>query len=140
VGRPGRILLLHVVGVNQKIGIVLRGWSTPKPADKLVYIFVALESMLLRNSNEPLGKNIGERMAFLIGNSLESRKAVVANVDAIYEIRSSFLHHGEHVEDLEVFSTFMLNAWTCFTVLLENANRYQTRDQLIAALEDRKLA
>jgi hypothetical protein len=131
---------LHVVGVNQKIGIVLRGWSTPKPADKLVYIFVALESMLLRNSNEPLGKNIGERMAFLIGNSLESRKAVVANVDAIYEIRSSFLHHGEHVEDLEVFSTFMLNAWTCFTVLLENANRYQTRDQLIAALEDRKLA
>ena len=30
----------------------------------------------------------------------------------------------------------MLNAWTCFTVLLENADRYQTREQLLAALED----
>src|SRR5439155_23752510 len=54
-------------------------------ADKLVYVLVGLESVLLRNSNEPLGKNIGERMAFLVGDSLDSRQAVVANVDEIYK-------------------------------------------------------
>jgi hypothetical protein len=111
-----------------------------EPADKLVYILVALESMLLRNENEPIGKNIGERMAFLVGNSLESRKAVVSNAAETYRLRSSFLHHGNSVSDLEVLSTFMLNAWSCFTALLENASRVQARDQLIAALEDRKMA
>jgi len=65
-----------------------------EPADKLVYILVAIESMLLRNSNEPLGKNIGERMAFLIGNSVESRKAALSNVEDTYRLRSSFLHHS----------------------------------------------
>ena len=111
-----------------------------EPADKLVYILVALESVLLRNTNEPLGKNIGERMAFLVGRSLEDRKAVVANVDEIYKLRSLFIHHGHSVSDLSALSTFMLNAWTCFTVLLANMDRYNTRDQLIAALEDRKMA
>jgi hypothetical protein len=110
-----------------------------EPADKLVYILVALESMLLRNENEPIGKNIGERMAFLVGNSLEARKAVVSNAVETYRLRSSFIHHGHSIQDLDALSTFMLNAWTCFTVLLRNASRYQTRDQLITALEDRKM-
>jgi hypothetical protein len=84
-------------------------------------------------------KNIGERMAFLIGDSLESRKAVVANVDEIYKLRSSFIHHGGSVEEVELLSTFMLNAWTCFSVLLENVDRYREKNDLIAALEERKL-
>jgi len=108
-------------------------------ADKLVYVLVGLESVLLRNSNEPLGKNIGERMAFLVGDSLESRQAVVANVDEIYKVRSSFIHHGGAFEKIELLSSFMLNAWTCFTALLENADRYRTKNDLIAALEERKL-
>jgi hypothetical protein len=111
-----------------------------EPADKLVYILVALESMLLRNENEPIGKNIGERMAFLVGDSLESRKAVVSNAAQTYRLRSSFIHHGNSINHLEVLSTFMLNAWSCFTSRLESAGRFQTRDQLIAALEDRKMA
>jgi hypothetical protein len=110
-----------------------------EPADKLIFILVAVESMLLRNSNEPIGQNIGERMAFLIGNSLETRKAVVANVDEVYRLRSSFIHHGNSISDLEVLSTFMLNAWTCFVNLLQNADQFQTKDELIAALEDRKM-
>jgi hypothetical protein len=111
-----------------------------EPADKLIFILVAVESMLLRNSNEPIGQNIGERMAFLIGNSLETRKAIVANVDEVYRLRSSFIHHGNSISDLEVLSTFMLNAWTCFVNLLGNADHFQTKDALISALEDRKLS
>jgi Apea-like HEPN len=80
------------------------------PADKLVYILVGLESVLIRNSNEPLGKNIGERMAFLVGDTVDSRKAVLANVDEIYKLRSSFIHHGGAVKRPELLSTFMLNA------------------------------
>lgn len=113
---------------------------TIDPSDKLVYILVAVESMLLRNTNEPLGKNIGERMAFLVGNSLEARKAVASNVDDIYRLRSSFIHHGNSVEDLDVLSEFMLNAWTCFVVLLGNKDQFGTKDELISALENMKFS
>jgi len=120
--------------------IYSRNSTAIEAADKLIYILVAVESMLLRNSNEPIGQNIGERMAFLIGNSLETRKAVVANLDEVYRLRSSFIHHGDSIGDLEALSTFMLNAWTCFVNLLGNADRFQTKDELISALEDRKLS
>ena len=42
--------------------------------------------------------------------------------------------------DLDLLSKFMLNAWTCFNVLLVHMDRYQTKDQLIRVLEDRKMA
>jgi len=110
------------------------------PADKLVYILVAVESLLLRNENEPIGKNIGERMAFLIGDTLETRKGVLANATEAYRLRSSFIHHGNTIQDLETLSTFMLNAWTCFYNLIMGIDRYQTKDDLIRALEDRKMS
>jgi integrase len=54
--------------------------------------------MLLRTSNEPITKNIGKRMAFLIGTSVEERMAIVQNVDAAYRIRSKFIHQGNSVD------------------------------------------
>jgi len=111
-----------------------------EPADKLVYILVGLESMLLRGENEPLAKNVGERLAFLVGESKEKRIAVNENAVEVYRHRSGFIHHGRSIKDLDVLTTFMLNAWTCFNVLLVNMDRYQTKGQLIDALEDRKMA
>jgi hypothetical protein len=147
---PNVLERLHILAANQQrtafqetlygaLLIYSRNSVAIAPADKLVYILVGLESVLIRNSNEPLGKNIGERVAFLVGDSLESRKAVVANVDEIYKLRSSFIHHGGSVEHVELLTTFMLNAWTCFSVFLQNADRYRTKADLISALDERKL-
>jgi hypothetical protein len=77
-----------------------RNSTVSEISDKLVFVVVSLESMLLRDSNEPITKNIGERMAFLIGTSVEEREAIIQNVDAAYRIRSKFIHHGNSV-------------WTC---------------------------
>jgi hypothetical protein len=82
----------------------------------------------------------GERLAFLVGESKEKRIAVKENAVEIYRHRSGFIHHGRSIKDLGVLSTFMLNAWTCFNFLLVNMDRYQTKDQLIDWLEDRKMA
>jgi len=109
-------------------------------ADKLVYILVAIESILLRGENEPLGKNVGERLAFLIGETKEKRVAIKDNVLEIYGHRSAFIHHGHSIEDLDLLATFMRNSWTCFNVLLVYMDHYQTKGQLIDALEDRKMA
>jgi hypothetical protein len=120
--------------------IYSRNSAAIEPADKLIYILVALESVLLRNENEPLGKNIGERLAFLVGNSLQTRKEVLANAVEIYRLRSAFIHHGHSIQDIEVLQTFMLNVWTCFNNLLVNVVQFKTKDELIASLEDRKMA
>jgi hypothetical protein len=61
-------------------------------SDKLVFTLSALESMLLRDNSEPIQKNIGERMAFLIGQTAQERKGIVKNIDEIYRIRSAFVH------------------------------------------------
>lgn len=112
---------------------------TANPADKLVYILVALESLLLKDRNEPIQKNIGERLAFLIGETLEARKAIVSNTAAAYELRSAFVHHGESPDDIAVLKTFLLNAWTGLYNLIFAVERFPTKLALIQALEDRKL-
>lgn len=111
-----------------------------EPADKLIYILVALESILLRNESEPIGQNVSERMAFLSGDSLATRKAILANAKEVYRLRSAFVHHGQSIKDVEALSTFMLNAWTCFYNLIMTADRYQTKDNLILAIENRKMS
>jgi len=111
-----------------------------EPADKLVYVLVALESILIQNETEPITKNLGERMAFLIGKDVEGRRAVIANVSDTYRLRSSFVHHGNSIEDLETLSKFMVNAWSCFHNLVFHQDRLKTKEELIAALENRKLA
>jgi len=111
-----------------------------EPADKLVYVLVALEAMLIQNETEPITKNLAERMAFLIGKDVDSRRAVIANVSETYRLRSLFVHHGNSIEDLETLSKFMVNAWSCFHNLAFYQDRVTTKEELIAALEDRKLA
>jgi hypothetical protein len=108
-------------------------------ADKLVYILASLESMLLRNDSEPIQKNIGERMAFLIGPTVEARKAIIANVLETYARRSSFVHHGQGIDATDTLAIFMLNTWTCFYRMLELSSQFETKDALIQSLEDRKL-
>jgi hypothetical protein len=111
-----------------------------EPADKIVYLFAALESLLLRNDNEPITKNLGERMAFMCGKDVISRKAIVANASDTYKLRSEFVHHGNAVGDLETLGVFMVNVWTCFYNALFWQDRIREKDQLITALEDRKMA
>jgi hypothetical protein len=53
-----------------------------------------------------------DELAFLIGESKEKRIAIKDNVVEIYRHRSGFIHHGRSIKDLDLLSTFMLNAWT----------------------------
>lgn len=108
--------------------------------DKLVFAFSALEAMLLRDGNEPIQKNLGERMAFLIGDSLEARKRVIANIGDVYKIRSAFVHHGKTSRNIETVDEFLRGAWSTFSKLLDVQGKYTTKAELIEALEDRKLA
>ena len=109
-------------------------------SDKLVFALSALESMLLRDSNEPIQKNLGERMAFLIGQTAEERKSIVKNIDETYRIRSAFVHHGQTARHVETVNRFLVNAWTTFSRLMDLSIKYKTKAALIGALEDLKMS
>jgi hypothetical protein len=109
-------------------------------SDKLVFVLVSLESLLLKDGSEPITKNIGERMAFLVGQTVGERKAVIKCVTETYQVRSKFIHHGETVDDSVVVERFFELAWQCLRSLLHRRNDFKTKAALIEELENRKLA
>jgi hypothetical protein len=98
-------------------------------SDKLVFTLSALESMLLRDGNEPIQKNLGERMAFLIGESSQARKDIVKDVEAVYRIRSAFVHHGQTARHVETVDRFLISAWTTFSRLMDLSVRYKAKSR-----------
>lgn len=110
--------------------------------DKLVYILVALESVFLRDKNEPIGSNIRDRIAFFVGASKEERKEIAEVLSRAYDIRSAYLHHGKpialkHLADLERFTQI---SWQSIAklILVAGKNPQATKESLFRALDDLK--
>jgi hypothetical protein len=108
-------------------------------SDKIVFTLSALESMLLVG-NEPIQQNLGERIAFLIGQSPQGRKDIVKNIREVYRIRSAFVHHGQTARHVGIVDQFLVNAWTTFSRLMDLSILYKTKEALIGAIEDRKMS
>lgn len=111
-------------------------------AHKLVFVVAAAESIFLKNSSEPIQKNLGERMAFLIGEAIEERRKVIQNVDEFYRVRSGLIHHGRDIQEgqKDIVDEFFFNVWFSFVRLLRNLDQWKTRDEMFSFLENRKLA
>lgn len=109
-------------------------------ADKLVYILVALESILLKDSNEPIQQNLSERMAFLIGRSVTHRKEIIQTTKNVYGLRSSFIHHGASISEYGVLEKFMEDAWHAVIQLIVASAHFKTKQDFINMLDERKLS
>lgn len=112
-------------------------------ADKLVYILVALESLLLKDGNEPIQKSLGERMAVLVGRTVDERLAIIKNVMDTYRLRSQFIHHrqGIGIDDVQTLQTFMANTWTClYAIAVGNSNLFDSKQKFLDALERVRLS
>jgi hypothetical protein len=120
--------------------IYSRNSTTTDPASKLVFILVALESVLLKDSSEPIQGNLGERMAFIIGSTLEERREIVRTVKKTYGMRSEFIHHGQSPDDIEIFQRFLGYAWSCLLQLLRLRDKFTSRIELLGQLDDMKLS
>lgn len=113
------------------------------PFDKLLYIIIALESILLKNETESITQNLSERVAFAITKKtdIDERKNIVKTIKYIYLIRSKFLHHGKQtIEEIEEINKFLTIAWRMFVVLTQNISNFETKDDFIKELEDLKFS
>lgn len=110
-------------------------------SDRLIYTLVALETIFLKDANEPIQDNISLRMAFMHPVSVEERKLIIKNVKDVYALRSSFIHHGKSISsgDLETLKKFMFDTWLSLTELISLATKDITKQQFFEELENRRV-
>ncbi|MGD0695635.1 MAG: hypothetical protein ABSB82_12355 [Terriglobia bacterium] len=109
------------------------------PVNRLVHILAAVESILLRDNNEPIQKNIGERLAFVVGVTPEERMAIRDNATRVYGLRSAFLHHGRAFDEMDALENFMGYVWRGFVALIYDQDKFRSKEELVEALERRKM-
>jgi hypothetical protein len=113
---------------------------TSEPIEKVIYVLSSLESMLLKNENEPIQQNLAERIAMFTATELTKRKQIISNIKATYSVRSRYLHHGHLRSELETIREFLMNAWVFYALLLGNAQKFSTRLEFVSAIDDAKLS
>ncbi|MGL5874363.1 MAG: hypothetical protein ACRC2R_18660 [Xenococcaceae cyanobacterium] len=113
---------------------------TADPIEKVVYILSSLESILLKNENEPIQQNLAERIAVFIAQQLDERKSIIKTIKSVYGVRSRYLHHGHTSSELELISDFLKHVWVFFIMLLANVDAFLTQEEFVNAIDDRKLA
>lgn len=113
---------------------------TADPVEKIVYILASLESVMLKNANEPIQQNLAERVAVFTARELKVRKFIIKTIKSVYGIRSKYLHHGHVSSELELVSDFMIQVRMFFIKLLANVDLFRTQEQFVNAIDDHKLA
>jgi Apea-like HEPN len=120
------------------LGIYSKSCIAQSFTDKLLYAVLTLECVLLKDERESLQKHIGERMAFMIGKSLEHRIAIVANYKQAYALRSGAVHHGREVTEEEILNEFMPNAWFTLNWIVGVMGRFKCKQEMIEYIDDMK--
>lgn len=104
--------------------------------DKLFYMLVALEMLLLKSDTESIQSAIGDRLAFLMCRSIDDRIHVVKLVQKVYEIRSKWVHHGEQpIGKTKLLNEFVRLAWDFLIALVRNHDKFVTHADFISHIE-----
>ncbi len=126
--------------VLEALLLFTRSALTRELSERLLYMIVALETLLLRDRSEAIAQNIAERVAFLVATKAADRQQVVAHVKAAYGLRSEFVHHGATVEEMQTVQNFMHHAWDFFNAALRNSSKFKTRDELFELIDHLKFS
>jgi hypothetical protein len=115
-----------------------RGLLSTDFQDRVVFAVVSLETLLLKNSSEPLMANGANRVAYLAYRDKASRKKAKDTLVKAYTVRSGFLHHGARkAEDWELLMDLQHLVWAALQNVFPRINQgCKTRDDLLDALED----
>lgn len=126
--------------VLESISHYAHGVASPAPQDRLVHALVAVESLLLRNKNEPIQAKLGQRMAMLTAQDLASRKAAVKRLQTGYALRSAFVHHGVKPDNVREANEVLRLCWTTLDTVATNTKRFNSRQALLDAIDDALLS
>ncbi|MBZ0111967.1 MAG: hypothetical protein K8J08_05880, partial [Thermoanaerobaculia bacterium] len=107
-------------------------------AEKLVFVLVALESLLLRNPTEPIQQAVGDRFGFLLSQVPAERQQLAGLFRSAYSLRSKFVHHGQTPEEFEVLREFVSMAWVLILWQVKNRTAFASKEDLLKHLDSLK--
>lgn len=114
---------------------------TREVTEKLVHLFAALESILLRSESEPIQAALSERLAFVVGEDANERADIARLLKQVYGLRSRFVHHGRDpadTTDLRAIKQLMYFVWKFFFHVVFATRKFKTRIEFLDQLESRK--
>ncbi len=121
--------------VKTAISAYAQGIAATDIRNRLIYAMSAAEHLLLRDDNEPIQSNVGERMAFLIASEADERREIVANFKKAYGFRSRQVHHLATINDEDVLDRFFEHMFMMLTAAMDNMPRYKEHAVFLDALD-----
>jgi hypothetical protein len=112
----------------------------PDTAERLLFIVTGLESLFIKDANESIVQNLRERMAALGGPSKADRLKICETIRKIYELRSGFVHRAEPVSNMAQIEEFLVEAWTAFSFVLNNYNKWCTKADFLRMIDEHKFS
>lgn len=122
------------------LSLFARGIKSTEFQDRVVFMLVVTETLLLKNTSEPIQASVSQRMAFLTAFAVKERKEIIDIVKEAYKYRSSYLHHGNKKDDFELLQKLQHIVWTGLTNVLKTRDRFSSQDELLGFIEDKILS
>jgi hypothetical protein len=110
-----------------------------KPANQLLSLFIALETMLTQGHGG-ITRDLSEAMAFLLEEEVEGRRWVRDNVKALYEGRGDVAHRGSLVVAPDEISWLTNTTLGVLQRILLRREEFPTRRALAEWLDTQRLS
>ena len=117
-----------------------RAALTPDLREKMVWYCAGLESILLRDSSEPILHNLSERLAMFAYDTVQERTVALKDVKEAYSLRSRFVHHGAEIDEGEVVTRFAHHGLQVFRRIAKNVNRFSRKVEFVEYIDRTKLS
>ena len=98
-----------------------RAALTADLGEKMIWYCAGLESILLRDSSEPILHNLRERLAIFAYDTVQERRVALKDVKEAYALRSRFVHHGAEIDEGEVVNRFAHHGLQVFRRIVKKA-------------------
>lgn len=124
--------------ILQSLSLLSKSALTTELSDRLVYVFAALESLLVANETDPIMNAVAERFAFFSADKGDDRIELRDRIRRAYGMRSRFVHHGHEPSDREMIDAFLYDVHLFFMMLVGRSKDFQSKDALLKRIDEIK--
>ena len=117
-----------------------RAAATSDLRERMIWYCAGLESILLRDSKEPILYTLSERLAMFGYDTVTERTAAAKDVKDAYSARSRFLHHGEEIREREIVGRFARHGLRLFRRIAQNVASFNSKLNLLDHIDRMKLS
>ena len=108
--------------------------------EKMIWYCAGLESILVRDSSEPVLHNLSERLAMFAYERVQERTVALRDVKEAYSLRSRFVHHGAPIDEGDAVNRFAAHGHQVFRRVAKSAHRFSRKVEFLDYIDRMKLS